>query len=180
MKSTKTRNGKLDFWKFIFSLVIVIHHGRNLMGDEGSLFLGGSFAVEFFFIVSGYLMMTSIKKMTSYSEQTNLGAETINFLKRKYKALCPEIFVGYAIALTFIVIVANKPFVDTFIKTFFEGIMFRMFGLHIQSINGAVWYISSMLLCMALLYPLLRKYPDIAENLIIPGGGIFNIRVFLR
>ena len=43
---TKMRNGKIDFYKFIFSIIIVIHHSRNLVGDDLSKFLGGSFAVE--------------------------------------------------------------------------------------------------------------------------------------
>ena len=54
------RNGKIEFLRFLFSLIIVVHHSRMFLGDEISPFLGGSLAVEFFFFVSGYLMMAYI------------------------------------------------------------------------------------------------------------------------
>lgn len=56
------RNGKIELLRFLFAVIIVLHHSRQLLGDENCLFLGGSLGVEFFFIVSGYLMMSSIEK----------------------------------------------------------------------------------------------------------------------
>ena len=54
------RNGLIDFYRFIFSLVIVFHHAMWLDGvvdiSTQVVFLGGYSAVEFLFIVSGLFL----------------------------------------------------------------------------------------------------------------------------
>ena len=84
------KNGKIDFLKFIFAIVIVLHHGsQKVLGLKAGYFIGGSLAVEFFFIVSGYLLMASISRM---SERTlPVGVETSQFLLRKFKGFYPEL-----------------------------------------------------------------------------------------
>ena len=52
----KKRSGNLDLMKFLFSLMIIFFHGKNLATTESYLFPGGSLVVEFFFVVSGVLM----------------------------------------------------------------------------------------------------------------------------
>ena len=57
----KRRNETVDFLKFLFALVIVIFHGRKLASSgEFALFQSGYLGVEFFFLVSGFLMMKSV------------------------------------------------------------------------------------------------------------------------
>lgn len=173
----KARNGKMDLLKFIFSVVIVLHHGKNVVGEQNRLFLiGGSFAVEFFFIVSGYLLMSSISKIKTVPNA--LGTETRRFIVKKYKSFCPEILVAYAIACVFYSIVNREQIMDLFLVTVFEGTLLRMTGIHIVSINAAVWYVSSMLLCMMIIYPLIRKYPDMAVNVILPLSALLLLGYF--
>ena len=83
MKTKKVRNGKIDFMKFLFAFIIVIHHSRNLVGDDVSPFFGGSFAVEFFFIVSGYLFLRTILKAPDNTSE--IGKETKNLIEQKQK-----------------------------------------------------------------------------------------------
>lgn len=56
------RNPRIDFLRFVFSIIIVLHHTRYLLGYDNCIFAGGSLAVEFFFFVSGYLMMGSAER----------------------------------------------------------------------------------------------------------------------
>lgn len=166
------RNGKIEFWRFIFSVIIVIHHSRSLLGDENCKFLGGSFAVEFFFLVSGYLMMQSIERTTIGPSSTNgIGKETLLFLWKKVKSVYPGVLIAWIIALVFVSFARNKSllgFVTLAIDSFFEVTVLKMSGLHSISLNGVTWYISSMLLSMAILYPLIRKYPDIMKYIGVP------------
>ena len=64
-KMTGKRNGKIDLLRFLFAVIIVLHHTRYLFGDEHCFFHGGSLAVEFFFIVSGYLMTAHAARETA-------------------------------------------------------------------------------------------------------------------
>ena len=38
MASNKKRNGKIDFLKFLFAIIVLIHHTRYVVGDKKSLF----------------------------------------------------------------------------------------------------------------------------------------------
>jgi len=168
-KTATVRNGKIEFWRFIFSVIIVIHHSRALLGDANCMFLGGSLAVEFFFLVSGYLMMASIAKKKD--PPVALGSETLEFIGRKMKGLLPELIVAYIVALTFASVVAKsnlEEIVMMFASSFFEVTQLKMSGLPAQALNGVTWYISSMLLCMAILYPLIRKFPNVMTRVVAP------------
>ena len=56
MKNSE-RNGTIDFFKFIFFVMIMIYHGRILEPDRDNwIFCDGFIGVEFFFMVSGYMM----------------------------------------------------------------------------------------------------------------------------
>lgn len=159
----------MEFLRFVFSIIIVFHHSRGVVGNETALFLNGAFAVEFFFILSGFLMMKSISKMDDKYE--NLGIETAQFIKKKYLSLCPEMIISWIIGAVATAIVGKYTFEAVF-DTFCEGIwelgLLTMTGIKISFINDAVWYLSSMLLCMAIIYPILRKYKTTAKLVIIP------------
>ncbi len=166
MASTKKRNGKIDFLKFLFAIIVLIHHTRYVVGDENSLFLGGSLAVEFYFLVSGYLMMAGIQKMKE--RPVSLGAETGAFLLKKYKSFCPEIIISYIFAFAVTYIGGKTGFFKLLATSFSDVLLLGMTGLRIKPVNGAIWYLSSMLLAMAILYPLVRKFGKTAVNVIIP------------
>ena len=167
--TTATRNGKVEFWRFIFSAIIMIHHSRNLVGDKNCMFLGGSLAVEFFFLVSGYLMMASIEKKKEAPDQ--LGQETLGYLWRKVKSLFPELLLAHLIAILFVSYAKEYSLLQTVklgVSSFFELTLIKMSGIYSVSLNGVTWYISTMLLCMAMLYPLIRKFPDIMTRIVTP------------
>ncbi len=60
----QARNYALDFYRFLFSCVICIMHFTAYMdfGDAHAPFCGGYLAVEFFFIVSGYMLMRHVER----------------------------------------------------------------------------------------------------------------------
>ena len=62
----KKRNGAIDFWRFVFAVILVIHHSHmieiNLIRPEEETifpFQVGSLAVEFFLLTSGFLFAKS-------------------------------------------------------------------------------------------------------------------------
>ena len=160
------RNGKIDFLKFIFSVIVVVHHSRNVVGTDNLPFLGGAFAVEFFFIVSGYLMMASISRMP----ETGLpvGVETRNFIIKKYKSFYPEVLVAFVIAGAVTFPFSKRTLVDYLVSSFHEITLLKMIGIGVVRANPPTWYMSSMLLCMLLLFPLIRKKREIMTNMVLP------------
>ena len=177
MVTTKRRNGKIDLLKFIFAVIIMIHHSKNVVGSDVSLFLGGSFAVEFFFLVSGYLMMAGLNRLPSY-EKGKIGSETLGFAFSKFKSFCPDLLISQLFALIFVAVAKGTDFINLFLNSFYETFLLHMFGLTVTRINPAIWYLSSMLLAMALLYPLVRKHPQTAVKLVIPLVSVLLLGYF--
>ncbi len=166
------RLGEVEFLRFVFALIVAIHHSRFLVGDSNCYFLKGSFAVEFFFLLSGYLLMQSIEKMSP--TVGNLGEETFSFISKKYKSLYPAVLIAWLIALVAgFFLVNDTPIQTLFIDSVWEASLLQMSGLKIGlSLNASTWYLSSMLLCMIVLFPLIRRYKQTAVKLIIPVCSI--------
>ena len=165
------KNGKIDFLKFLFAVVIVIHHGaKNVIDIKNPLYTGGSLAVEFFFIVSGYLLMASISRMPART--LPLGIETGKFMWRKFKGLYPEVAIAFVMGFVLDLILKDRGFWELWTMSFHNLFLLKMTGVGMVTINAQTWYLSSMLLCMLILFPLLRKYPRMMTNVVLPLGAV--------
>ena len=163
------RIGEMELWRFIFSVIIVFHHSRRLVGNENALFFNGAYAVEFFFILSGYLLMQSIDRVKSSTG--SIGKDTFLFIKKKYLSLCPDLFISWILGAAVTIGACGYTFIEAgnfLAGGIWEMGLLHMGGLNPQGLNSAVWYLSSMLIAMAILYPILRKYKDGGRLVAIP------------
>ena len=178
VNAKKKRNHEIEFLRFVFASMIVLNHSKNLFPDGGRLFLKCSFAVEFFFIVSGYLLMMSVDRANKEGKPSNLGQETITFLKRKISAFYIELAVAYVLGIVFVLFTAAAP-LKTVLKRIVLGIPSDLFllrmGIASPALNSPLWYLSSMLLCMLILYPLLRCWPVGSKTILVPAVSVFAI-----
>lgn len=89
-KSKSKRNGAIDFWRFIFSLLIVFCHMTlcpSFYYNDVKWFKSASIGVEFFFILSGFLMAkSSIKGLP-------IGKATSVFIIRKWMGILQPIYL---------------------------------------------------------------------------------------
>lgn len=171
MSETKTgnKNGKIELLRFIFAAIIMLFHFFAMDVEESKWFASGALGVEFFFVLSGWLMMASIDRAAPAGPE--LGSETLRFLGRKVKAVYPEVLVAFCIGFVVHLAAEEHTFVDAvklLAGSIWEAGLLRQVGLQVQGVNTVTWYISSMLICMAVLYPLTRKYPDMMTRVIIP------------
>lgn len=155
------KNGKIELLRFVFATMIVLSHFKSYVQSVGGLFTYASLGVEFFFILSGYLMASSLSKP---AKEYNLLKDTFQFLKRKVVALIPTYVVGYVLVFAsysifsgkvknlhdlIVLAVKNIPGFLTFSDLAVTSVFAR--------VDGVTWYIPAMLLGMAVLYPLCRK-----------------------
>ena len=178
---TKTRSGELDVWKFIFSIIIVILHSEYLPAEvERVYFHGGSIFVEFFFIVSGYLMAQSAEKRKSYQ---SLARETAGFLRRKISSFYPYLLFGFIASLTIRSTYYHQGFLQI-IKNMCQGIgellLLKSTGLTGTLFDPPMWYISAMILSMAVIYPLILKYGDFFKKVVCPLIAFFLLGYLSR
>ncbi len=165
-----SRNGKIDLLKFLFSLCVVLNHAKYILpkGVKGMV-SGYSLSVEFFFLVSGCLLMTSIEKAERTST-LSLGKETGIFMLRKYKSLYPDVAVAYIVRVAIMCVFTSAELVPLIEKSWFDAFLLISTGLRGKAVMSVTWYVSSMLICMMILYPFIRKYKDAALNIVLPLG----------
>ena len=224
----KQHNVTIDFLRFLFSVIVVLHHSRYVLGDDNCYFLGGSLAVEFFFFVSGYLLLVGVDKAGRknsagdllsggvdmvgrteaagletkgvgagyllpggadetgvgagteangiYAGTNGIGSETLHFILHKIRSFLPEFLIAWWIGFILIGVVRQYGILDylkAFGNDFWELTLVKMSGLFTHGIDGAMWYLSAMLLGMALLYPLLRTKRDLMTHLVCPLLALF-------
>lgn len=181
-KSTK-RNGKIEFLRFVFCMAVLLFHClKYVIGepscDKGyhlSLFCHGSMGVEFFFIVSGVLMAKSAYKKKISGSTQPLAEDALDFLKRKYFSIFPMHVLAFVLAFFSYTAVNQMNWLET-VTSAVESIpalfLVQMTGMGMVSPNHITWYLSCMLIAMAVLYPLCRKYYDMFTHYIAPVSAI--------
>lgn len=182
-----THNGTIDILKFLFALMIVAFHFFHFRAGSLVIFtalfpLGrplpsGYISVEFFFIVSGFLMAQSADKKRKAELLEGLGSESIHFVLHKFILILPYyIFsiIASVIICKVLIGVNLIPLGINGLDSIWEVLLIQMSGLGVPyMINDPVWYLSAMLILMLILYPILRKYPDMFINVIAPLVAIF-------
>lgn len=164
--SNKKHNGIIGFWKFMFCILILLFHCAEKMGKE-EFFESGRIGVEFFFIVSGYLMTK--KALNNEEGLENIGEETTSYIWRKFKAFFP--YVIFPFIISFFVKGIYKA--DQIANSICNLLLIDMSGVRSTTVIGQTWYISVMLISMLILYPLIRRYKKTFTNIIAPLIVIF-------
>lgn len=169
------RNGIISLWKFIFACVIVLFHCNTFYESTPNYFVkGGYIAVEFFFIVSGfYMARKALKKQTK-----NIGKETIEYIWNLIKKLIPYLTITYVIVLiTKIIFESHKIF--EWINSIWNLLLLRQAGFSSILMNNQLWYLSSLIIGILILYPLLKKNKEnfiyiVSPLIVILGLGYLN------
>lgn len=171
----KKRNSMIDAMRLIYAVVVVFCHSAYLTEPNYTvLWKGGYMAVEFFFIVSGYLLASSV--YNAGSNQERLGSDTITFVVRKFKGLFP--YAVFAWVISFIILHLPNSFqfkilLKDAINSVWPFFFVNMTGLNGYETVGATWYISAMLLTMLMIYPLMRRNKNLYVWAIAPLVTLF-------
>lgn len=147
------RNGYIDIVRFLFAIIIAEFHVNS------GIFPGGRMAVEGFFMISGYLMMKYIER--DPYPRDNLGVSTARFLTHKYKGLFPVLLPSVALGFGVFSAIYDRSLrtiLDVIPLLLFEIFPLRNAGYAGHYVVGISWYLSSMFIALALLYPLCKRF----------------------
>ena len=148
---SKTRNGAIDFLKFAFALLIMTFHffieRTHANVAATALFPlkvplpGGYIGVEFFFLVSGFLMAQTAQARRGDTPQEGLGAESIRFVLRRFTSILPYYLFSIVSA-----VVLCQVFIDyTLITPSIRGLD-SLWEILLLQISGGI--ISSIVTCL--------------------------------
>ena len=176
MKAKTVKSGKIELARFVFAIIVMLFHiGFDVLPSDfriwGNItfFRLGWFGVEFFFVVSGYLMASSAFKKQQNMQR--IGKETYEFLYKKIMAILPYHIIVFTVNYIYLLIVKTKSF-KSFWAVFIEAIpnlfLVQRSGLKNLDVLGVEWYISDMLIAMLILYPLCVKYYERFTRTVAP------------
>ena len=158
------RNGAIELYRFVFAFMVLMTHGRSLFPKQGypQLFGKASYGVEFFFLVSGYLMACSAAKHRD--DGVPCGRQTLSFVGRKYVSLLPEFGIAMAFNFVFYCLTKNLNTPMAVLrgasKWVWDIIPLSVLSVGKVEFHMGAWYISAMLVSMLLLYPICLKRFD--------------------
>lgn len=181
------KNGKIEFLRFYFSIAVLLFHAYKYFFTDFSddtihlaLVPHGAMGVDFFFMVSGWLMAKSaFSKANSADEavrNADLGVDTRQFIWNKICGILPFHIVAFVLTIGAYAWQMQLNLGEVLlyslesIPSFF---LLQMSGISAAAPNHIEWYLSVMFLIMLLLYPILRKRYSLFVNVIAPIVGIF-------
>lgn len=177
-KRLTSKNGVIEALRLFFAITIVLAHSNGLIGyADHPIMGGGGYAVEFFFILSGFLMAQSAER----TQISGIASSTMCFMKRKIFSILPYYLVSFAAAaLTYLI--ANgtgkaNSLDNNLAPAFFELTFLRITGLGGTGpwLNGVTWYLSALFAAMLVLYPLHLKTGKTFTTVIAPVVACFSL-----
>lgn len=161
------KNNSIVVWRIIFTYCVTGFHFDNQYLITRSLGFdnGTYFSVEFFFMVSGYLLYEGFLRNP---ERYSSG---LHYLWARVKRLFPYYWGSYALLiLWFIGTRGLKETLYTISYRYPELFALQCMGLNEGwiNMNNSTWYISVMLLCGFVIYHCLVKWKDNFINFVAP------------
>ncbi len=182
------KNGKIEFARFVFAIVIMFFHiGQKFLPSDYITFAGttffknGWFGVEFFFVVSGYLMASAALK--KQNDLTDISKDTFRFLSKKIFSILPFHIIVFFVSFIYcffakgIIYGGATAFLVDSMPNFFLVQRSGLFGVDVL---GVEWYISDMLISMLLCYPLCLKNYKVFSRIIAPATAIFLVGYLIK
>lgn len=132
------------------------------------MFTKGYLFVEFFFILSGFLLYESFTGENHHS--------AITFARKRFKRLYPEYFFAFSMHIALHIIKRDISFE----KLFGELIMMQEIGLFSGGYNYPCWYISVLFWSSIMIYGILSTNRKAFINIISPAAIILGYTFFAK
>lgn len=166
------KNGTIELMRFIFAVCMVLYYVSGdlwsrskvfftVLGYKVFIFRYGYIGAEFFFIVAGYLLAGSVYKKISVKDpvydNSTCAKDWLSFISKKVRRLLPYYWpVSMVLILLLITIDRVRP---SYLFYRLPSLFFlQRSGLYTEGFIGVSFYLSSMLIAMAVIYPFLRRF----------------------
>lgn len=158
------KNGSIEFFRFLFMSILVIWHGGfHQYVHHGYL------VVEFFFILSGYLIYKSFVNHRKGTLQY-----TVDRIKRTYFEYAFACILAFGLYIVRSLYTGEAFFVfGGILKFISELLLLQNVGIFDGGYNAPMWYFSVLIWGGGFLYSLLCYNQKLATNIVLPLLALF-------
>ncbi len=154
------RNGAIELLRFYIALCVLVHHYCGLTP-------GGYLGVDFFFILSGYLLMQYYKTREKGNMPAAMAAAC--YTKQRYLRLIPMYLFAFFLSIGLFVCHFDGGLPGAMLTdNFWELTMLESFGFTENLAVGPGWYCSALLIAGFCVYFLLNRYKETYLYVIAP------------
>ncbi|MBR5739095.1 MAG: acyltransferase [Lachnospiraceae bacterium] len=153
----KAYNSEIGILRFAFALCIFGVHSYSKLSLP--FFGDGNYAVEFFFFLSGYYLTEHVLEKRARS--VSIGESCRDYLSKRFLGLLPLLILSilFGIAVRFLMQGGTLTKGDI-VYTVGDLFLTQGFLLEGAYYPGVAWYLSVLFIGIALLYPVLAKWPS--------------------
>lgn len=159
------KDNRIELYRFLFMIVIVINHVNTISAGLGSPIPLGNIFVEFFFFLTGFFTYSHIKrKLYSNPSEINEGLYPFGYTLKKIRSLVP--YMVMTCAMYYFLTVLGRYFVQReSLKSIicdlsgapFDLLLLQVTGISNNSHFAAWWYLSAVLFALPLVFILFYR-----------------------
>ncbi|MBR5420266.1 MAG: acyltransferase [Lachnospiraceae bacterium] len=167
------KNSRLQFWRIVFTYVIAYYHLNNVYDRYTS----GYIAVEFFFMLSGFLLAKKYFSLKEDSGENGISAAA--YTRQRYVRFFPHCFFSFLVAFAINGIYrgfAAADYLKGFVSHIPEVLLVHAAGLDYDAsflYNSVSWYLSALLILGYFIWLALRKLGKTYIELLCPLSVLF-------
>lgn len=173
------RNGEIDLLRFLCAAGIVVHHINELY--PSGLMVHGYTFVKFFFMVSGFFMVSSAEKLGDLSRNPSaIASSTWSFTLKKISSFYPYYIAAILLQFVLFHIIWDYQGILAILSLLVESVptlTLTSYGFNTQSAlyTSGSWYLSVMVLCLFILFPLVLRFRESGTKILLPLLAVFML-----
>lgn len=158
----KNKTVSIEALRFVFMVVIAVWHFSRI-----NPFTHGYIAVDFYFLLSGYLL---------YGSYVRHKYDALKYTVEKLKRFYPEYIFVFVIAflMKLNLLLRDSDAVTLFLNAISEGLLINSVGVFGGGVNPASWYVSVLMVGGGILYAVLHWNKKVALSIVFPLLVLFS------
>lgn len=177
------RVASVEWVRILVAVCVVVGHYIAFCGDGAGFAPSAAVIVDFFFVLSGFLLLKGLDKPPAPGAPRPPLPDTLLYVFRKARGLYPEYLTAFLLMFGLHIFLVPLVTAGQILQSFFhykwELLLLQMAGFNphpafnTDYLVGSAWYLSSMLLMMIPAYYLARYHRRAYVNFIAPLAALF-------
>ena len=160
------KNYRIQFWRILFTYIIALYHLNSSYGRKTSWYI----AVEFFFILSGYLLARKFERL----EEQGKSVSAWEYTGRRYLKFLPHHIFAFVPAFLVYIRAENFHLLESaqeFVRHIWVLFLVQTIGINMEpefEVQTQTWYLSVLLFMGALIWYLMKNHKKLFTEIIAP------------